>query len=228
MATQEPDVLKRFHFLEKTLDLYKSSSYSQLRALVDNPQTIFEQFEGQSMQCLLYALEQKDKSVSILLSEVNDVAGIEQISWYTVCFQVLATGEVLEPSFNKKLHCPFCQQKTHFTTDLPLGKGTIYHCQRCRNFFDPTSLPVKIVGSLFSLIFILISLFVFFTGLVLMTDNIAHGHLFNRFTAAASILILGGAAMTYVLSRKIYTAATTPLIQRVSDLGIHWIVPKNP
>lgn len=223
MAKQSQEVLEKLAFLESILERFKNNSYNQLRPLIENPQTMYEPFNGRSLRLLVYGLELKDGNLTILLSELFDWEGEEIRSWFTVGFMKKSSEEVVEPSFDKKTHCPFCSSVTNFSTDLPLEAWVIYHCQTCRNFFDGTPKPLRFIGASLCFVFGLISLFVLFVGLYILTVNIYEAHLMSRFSIGAAIMIIGGGGMLYVLSKKIWKAITTPMLQRVSDFELYYL-----
>lgn len=220
MTKQDPVVLEKFKFLESVLSRFTENTYNQLHPLIENPQTIYESFNGKSLKVDVYGYEQKDGELSVLLSEIIDWEGEEIRSWFSVGFRKLRSGEVVTPSFDKNTHCSFCEEKSYFTTDLPIEQWTMYHCRQCRNFFEPTSYLMRTVGVGFCSVLSLVSLFVLFMGLFMLAVNITKHTFFSGSMVMAGVLILGGFGTLYVLVKKIRLAITTPMLMRVSEFLI--------
>lgn len=222
MSAQDPMVLEKFEFLESVLNRFTQNTYNQLRPLIENTQTIYESFNGKSLKIDVYGYEQKDGELSILLSELIDWEGAEVRSWFSVGFRKLRSGEVITTTFDKNTYCSFCEEKSSFSTDLPVEKWTMYHCRKCRNFFDPTSYLMRTIGAVFCFALSLMSLFVLFMGLFILAVNITKSTFFSGSMIMAGVLILGGSGTLYVLAKKIWLAIASPMLMRVSDFKMYF------
>jgi len=227
MANQVPSVLSKFDFLESILNRYKSNSYKQLYPLVDNPQTLHESFDGKTKSVELYAVLEGYGEICVLLSELTEWDGKEIRSWFSVGFKKNDSEEMMTPTFDRLMACPFCNEKTYFTTGLPLDEmGTLYHCKKGRNFFELGSVVLRFSGLVICLLLAFISLFSFAVGLYIFVVNIWNGLFINRFTFIATIQIAGGAAILFLIVKKMWLAITQSTLKRVSDFEMYSIEGK--
>ncbi len=222
MSKQDQRVFEKFEFLGSLLDRYKESSYNQLRPLIENPQTLFETFEEKPIRLFLHAQQQNEDKIFVLLSELIELDGEDICSWYNAGFKKLKSGENIEITYNENAHCPFCEEASKFNLEMPIESFEIYHCFKCKNFFEPTSTFMIVLGTSLSSIFSLISLFLVCVGGFMLVDILVDGHFYSRFTFVAMILTVSALAILYFSVKKTWQGLTDPILTRVSDFRMYF------